>query len=160
MFARFRHDIHIGHAIYPIPSERMDYTYSADEAIRMPLAVQSRNIIFHNGTVATATLGGEHIEVIIAAIGFAVPFMETIFTELLTALCAEEVFHVPCFLQCGNAFLKKNNLLLNQNRHLVSFECPVCLHPRWVHCNMRNEVKTDYDNQVRNKDVHRARRSS
>lgn len=88
-------------------SKYMDYTYSADEAIRMPLTVQSRNIIFHNGTVATATLGGKHIEVIITAIGFAISLVEAFLPELLTALCAEEVFHVPCFLQGGNAFLKK-----------------------------------------------------
>lgn len=74
----------------------------------MPLGVQGRNIIFHNGTVAAIALGREHIEIVIATIWFAIALMEALLAELLTALGAEEMLRVPGFIQSGDAFLNEN----------------------------------------------------
>jgi uncharacterized DUF497 family protein len=72
----------------------------------MPLTVQSRNVILHDGTTATAALGREHIEVVVSAVRFAVPLVEALLAELLPALSAEEVFHVPRLLEGRHTFLQ------------------------------------------------------
>ncbi|TGZ55130.1 Uncharacterized protein DBV15_10022 [Temnothorax longispinosus] len=84
-------------------------TYPAHEAVRMPLTVESRYIILHDSTVAAAALGREHVEIVLAAVGLAVPFMEALLAELLTALGTEEVFGVPSLLQGGHAFLEEKH---------------------------------------------------
>lgn len=71
----------------------------------MPLAVESRHIVLHNGPVATGTLGREQIEVVVLAVGFSLLLMEAVFTELFAALGAEEMLRVPCLLQGGDAFI-------------------------------------------------------
>lgn len=71
----------------------------------MPLGVQSRDVVFHDWLVATSTLGGKHVEVIIATVRLSIPLMEAVLAELLTALSAEEVLRVPGLLQCRHAFL-------------------------------------------------------
>lgn len=81
-------------------------THPADEAVRMPLAVQRRYIILHDGAVTAAALGREHVEVVFATVGFTVPLVEAFLAELFAALSAKEVLGVPGFLQGGNAFLK------------------------------------------------------
>ncbi|KYM93561.1 hypothetical protein ALC62_15919 [Cyphomyrmex costatus] len=83
-------------------------TYPADEAVRMPLTIKRRYIIFHDSAVATTALGCKHVEVILAAIRFAVSLVEALLAELLAALGAEEVFSVPGLLQGGHTFLEKN----------------------------------------------------
>lgn len=72
----------------------------------MPLGVQGRDVVLHDGTVAAIALGSEHIEIIVAAVGFAITFMEAIFTELLATLGTEEMFRVPGLIQGSYAFLK------------------------------------------------------
>ena len=73
-------------------------TYPADKAVRMPLGVQGRNIVLHYGTVAAIALWCKHFKVIVAAIGFAITFMETILTKLLTTLGTEEMLRMPGFI--------------------------------------------------------------
>lgn len=64
----------------------------------MPLAVQRGYIVLHDGSIAATALGREHVEVVLAAVGLAVPLVEALFAELLTALGTEEVLGVPGLL--------------------------------------------------------------
>jgi len=79
----------------------------------MPLAVKGGNVIFHDGTIAGATLGGEHVEVVVTTVGFSFTLMETVLSELLAALGAEEVVHVPSFLQGCNAFIQNRSVAVS-----------------------------------------------
>lgn len=81
-------------------------TYPADKAVRMPLTVQRGYVVLHDGSIAAATLGREHVEVVLAAIRLAVPLVEALLAELLAALSTEKVLGVPRLLQGGHAFLK------------------------------------------------------
>lgn len=74
----------------------------------MPLAVQRRNVILHDGPIAPVTLWGEHVEVVVAAVRLAVTLVEPVLAELLTALGAEKVLRVPGFFQRSYAFLFLN----------------------------------------------------
>lgn len=70
-------------------------TYSAHEAVGVELTVERWNVVLHDCTIATSALWSEHVEVVVATIGFSITFMEAIISELLTALSAEEVLGVP-----------------------------------------------------------------
>lgn len=80
-------------------------TYPADEAVRMPLAIQSRDVVFHDGPIASTAFWCKHIEVIVSAIGLSVPLMEAFLPELFTTLGAEKVLRVPGLLESRHAFL-------------------------------------------------------
>lgn len=71
----------------------------------MPLGVQGGDVIFHDGPVAGSAFRGEHVEVVVPAVGLALAFVEAILAELFSALGAEEVLHVPGLLQGRYAFL-------------------------------------------------------
>lgn len=77
----------------------------------MPLGGQGRHVIFHYGPAAPAALGREHVEVIVLAIGTALPLVEPFLAELFAALGAEKVFRVPRLFQSGHAFLKRNEFI-------------------------------------------------
>lgn len=79
----------------------------------MPLVVQSGNVVFHDGPIAAAALGREHIEVVVPAIRFAFALMEALLAELFAALGAEEVLGVPGLLQSSNTFLLTKITLKN-----------------------------------------------
>lgn len=138
-------------------------TYPADETIRVPLTVKSRNVIFHNWTVASSTFRSEHVEEVIATIWFALPFVETFLPKLFPALCTKEVFGVPRFLQSGDAFLKKEN---NQNPKIMKSRrpCPGFpknnLRPKLVRCSMHISGRTNCDSPIRNRGLRLFRRSS
>lgn len=72
--------------------------YPTNKTIGMPLRVQCRNVILHDGPIAAITFWRKHIKVIVATIRFAVTFMEALFAELLATLGTEEMFCVPSFL--------------------------------------------------------------
>ena len=72
----------------------------------MPLRIQSRDVVLHDGAIAAIALGSEHVEVIGTAIWFAVTFMEAFLAELVAALGTEEVLGVPGLVQSSHAFLK------------------------------------------------------
>lgn len=76
----------------------------------MPLAVQGGDIVLHDGPVATVTLRGEHVEVVVAAVRFTVALVESILAKLLAALGTEEVFCVPRFLQRGDTFIQNRSI--------------------------------------------------
>lgn len=84
-------------------------TYPADEAVRMPLAVERGYIILHNSAIAAAAFGREHVEIILATVRLAVPLVEAFLAELFAALGAEEVLSMPSLLQSRHAFLKKKD---------------------------------------------------
>jgi hypothetical protein len=71
----------------------------------MELTVECGNVVLHDSTVAAGAFWREHIEVVIAAVGLAVAFMEAIVAELLATLGAEEVLSVPGFFESSDAFL-------------------------------------------------------
>jgi hypothetical protein len=92
---------------------RNRYTYSAHEAVGVELTVERWNVVFHDGTIASCAFRRKHVEVVVAAVRFAVTFMEAIIAELLAALGAEEVLGVPGLVQSCHAFLteeKENRL--------------------------------------------------
>jgi len=82
-------------------------TYPANKAIGMPLTVQSRDIILHNWSVTTSTLGCKHIKIIIPTVWFAISFMKSFLTKLFPTLGTEKVFSVPSFFECSYAFLER-----------------------------------------------------
>jgi hypothetical protein len=73
-------------------------TISAYETIRVELTVECGNIVLHYSTVTPSALRRKHIEIVVATVGLSITFMETIVTELLTTLGAEEVLSVPGFV--------------------------------------------------------------
>lgn len=81
--------------------------YPANEAVGVPLRVEGGNVVLHDGPVAGPALGGEHVEVVVAAVRLALALVEALLAELLAALRAEEVLHVPGLLQSGHAFLQR-----------------------------------------------------
>lgn len=83
----------------------MQFTYFAHKAIRMELTVERADVIFHDCTIAASALGSEHVKVVLFTVRLTVLFMKTIVAKLLTALNAEKVLGVPCFVHCSNAFL-------------------------------------------------------
>jgi len=94
------------------PQQRTCYipvlkTYPANKAIGMPLTVQSRDIILHNWSVTTPTLGCKHIKIIIPTVWFAISFMESFLTKLFPTLGTEKMFSVPSFFECSYAFLER-----------------------------------------------------
>ena len=72
----------------------------------MPLAVEGRDVVLHDGAVTTSALGREHVEVVLAAVGLTVALVEALLAELLAALGAEEVLRVPGLVQRRHAFLR------------------------------------------------------
>lgn len=64
----------------------------------MPLCVERGDIVLHDGLVAAAALGREHVEVVGAAVRLPVALVEAVLAELLPALRAEEVLCVPGLL--------------------------------------------------------------
>lgn len=87
-----------------------------DEAIGMPLCVERGDIVLHDGFAAAAALWREHVEVIVAAVRFAVPFVEPVFTELLATLGAEEVLRMPGLLESCHAFIKDGTVAVGTSR--------------------------------------------
>lgn len=81
-------------------------SYPTSKATRVPLAVHSRNIVFRDRSIASSTLKGKHLQEVISAIRFAIFFMKSILTKLFSALSAEEMLWMPCFLQGSDAFLE------------------------------------------------------
>jgi len=91
-------------------------TYPADEAVRMPLRVQRRDVVLHDGPVAAIALRGKHLEVVVAAIGFAIALMESLLAELLAALGAEEVLRVPGLVQRRDALVQDGAIAVGAPR--------------------------------------------
>lgn len=71
----------------------------------MPLGVERRDVVLHDGAAAAAALGREHVKVVVLAVRLAVLLVEAVLAELLAALRAEEVLRVPRLLQRRHAFL-------------------------------------------------------
>jgi len=88
------------------------FAISANEAVRMPLRIQSWNIILHDGAIATIALWCEHVEIIVAAIWLAVTFMEAFLAELLTTLGTKEMLRVPSFVQSGDTFIQNSTVAI------------------------------------------------
>lgn len=91
-------------------------TVLTDEAIWMPLRVQCGNVILHDRFIAAAAFWREHVEVVRAAVGLAIPFVKTILAELLPTLRTEEVLCVPRFLQSRHAFIEDGSVAVSASR--------------------------------------------
>lgn len=78
----------------------------ADEALRVPLCVEGGDVVVHDGRVAAATLGREHVEVVVAAVRLPVLLVEAVVAERVPALGAEEVLRVPGRVQRRHAFVE------------------------------------------------------
>lgn len=72
----------------------------------MPLSVEGGDVVLHDGGVAAATLGREHVEVVVPAVGLAVLLVEAVLSEGVAALGAEEVLRVPRLVQRRHTFVK------------------------------------------------------
>lgn len=71
----------------------------------MPLAVESRDVALGNGRAAAFAFQGEHGQVILFAVRFAVLLLESVLAELASALRAEKVVRMPRLIQRRHAFL-------------------------------------------------------
>lgn len=91
------------------PVERLA-TIPADETFWMPLAVESRNIVLCDRPIATPTLGGEHVKVVLPAEGFPILLVETFLPKLPATLSTEEVLRVPGLVQGGHTFIKNGSI--------------------------------------------------
>lgn len=98
------------------------HNYPAHKAVRMPLRVQRRNVILHDGAVAAVALGRKHVKVVVATVRLAVALMEAILAKLLAALGAEKVLRVPCLLQRGDAFLYRKK----QTNWYTAYQMCIC----------------------------------
>ena len=70
-------------------------TYKAHEAVRVPLPAEGGNAVSHDGLLAASALGGEHVEVVLLAVGLAILLHEASAGKVLAALGAEKVVRVP-----------------------------------------------------------------
>lgn len=52
-------------------------SYPTDKTFRVPQGVQGRNVVFQDGPGTASTLGSKHVEVVLAAVGFAVLLMKS-----------------------------------------------------------------------------------
>lgn len=78
----------------------------AHKAFGVPESVEGRDVVLQDGTGTAATLGREHVEVILPTVGFAVFLVEPFWTKEGSTLGTEEVFWVPCAVQCCHHFIQ------------------------------------------------------
>lgn len=70
-------------------------TLPADEAVRVPLCVQSRDVVLRDGVVTASALGGKQVEVVLAAVRFPIHLMVPFLSELRTTHATEEMLRMP-----------------------------------------------------------------
>lgn len=85
-------------------------TIPTDKALWMPLSIQCRNVILHDGPIAATTLGSKHLKIVSLAVGFSIFFMETFFPKLVTTLSTEKVFWMPGLVQGRHTFIKDGTI--------------------------------------------------
>lgn len=88
----------------------------AHETLWVPLGVEGRDVVLHDGGVAARTLGGKHVVVVLAAVGLSVAFVEAFLAESIPALCAEEVLRVPRLVQGCYAFVQDGSVAVSTSR--------------------------------------------
>lgn len=59
------------------PDRKWSRSHPADEALGVPEAAQSRDVVLQDGPSTAATFGSKHVEVVLPAVGFTVLLMET-----------------------------------------------------------------------------------
>lgn len=74
-------------------------TVCTHEAFRMPLCIQRRDKVLHDGPIATTASRSKHVKVVIATVGPAVLLVKAVLSKRLAALGTEEVFRVPGLVQ-------------------------------------------------------------
>lgn len=52
-------------------------THPADEALRVPQTVQSRDVVFQDGPGTATTFWSKHVEVVLSAVGLSILLVET-----------------------------------------------------------------------------------
>lgn len=80
--------------------------FHAYEALRVPLSTQRRYIVLHDWSIARATLGSKHFEVILPAVCPPFLFVKTFFPERAAALSAKEMLGVPGLVESRDTFVK------------------------------------------------------
>ena len=80
-------------------------TSGTNEASNTPLCIQRRNIVFHNGYIATSTFGSKRAKITAFAISFTVFFMKSIVAKRWAALKADKTLWVPGSIQGGDTFV-------------------------------------------------------
>lgn len=73
----------------------------ADKALRMPDALQGRQVVVRQWPLTALALGGEEDHKVLEAVGFPTALMETIISKHLPAVGAEEVLGVPGLVHGG-----------------------------------------------------------
>lgn len=96
-------------------------TYPAHEAFWVPLGVEGRDVILHNGRIAACTFWSKHVVVVLPTVGFPVAFVKALVAESISALSTEEVLRVPRFVQGCYTFLQgeKAKSAWSENRKCV-----------------------------------------
>lgn len=78
----------------------------ANKTLRMPKAVQCRDVIFQNGSGTATALWCKHVKVILPAISFSVLFMKPLGAKEGSTLGTKEVFRMPCSIQRRHNFIQ------------------------------------------------------
>lgn len=89
---------------------------TADKALWVPLAVQGRDVVLRDGSVAAATLGGEQLKVVITAVGLAILFVKTSLAKLGATVGTEEVLWMPCLVQGSHTFVQDGAIAIGTTR--------------------------------------------
>lgn len=79
--------------------------FPADEAVRVPERAECRDVVIQDGALAALAARGEQLHEVPAAVGAALPLVETLFSEGLPAADAAEMFWVPVGAQGGDHFV-------------------------------------------------------
>lgn len=82
----------------------------ADEALRVPEGVESRDVVLQNGPCTASTLGRKHVKVVLPAIRLPILLMEALWPKERSTLSTEEVFRVPCPVQGSHNFIQYRSI--------------------------------------------------
>lgn len=77
-------------------------TFPADETVRVPERAERRDVVVQNGALATLAARREQLQEVPAAVGAALPLVETFISEGLPATNAAEMLRVPVGAQGSN----------------------------------------------------------
>lgn len=76
--------------------------FPADEAVWVPERAERRDVVIQNGALAALAARGEQLQEVPAAVGAALPLVETLISEGLPATDAAEMLRVPVGAQGSN----------------------------------------------------------
>ncbi len=80
-------------------------TYSTNEALRVPLTVEGRDVVVRDGFGTAAALGCKEGQVVGPTVGLPILLMETLLPKLLPTVGTEKVLGTPVGSHGRHAFL-------------------------------------------------------